>query len=38
MDKAGTLLQGYYTMMKVINKSEDESENYYKFGGRGHVP
>ena len=27
MDKAGTLLQGYYTMMKVMNKSEDEDES-----------
>ena len=27
MDKAGTLLQGYYAMMKVMNKSEDDYES-----------
>ncbi len=27
MDKEGTLLQGFYVVMKVIDKPEDESEN-----------
>ena len=27
MDKDGTVLQGLYTMMKIMNKSKDESES-----------
>ena len=27
MDKDGTVLQCFYTMMKVMTKSEDESES-----------
>jgi hypothetical protein len=27
MDKEGTLLQSFYVVMKVMNKSEDESGN-----------
>ena len=27
MDKEGTLLQGFYVVMKVMNKSEDEDES-----------
>ena len=32
MDKDGTLLQGFYVVMKVMNKSEDEDDfdNYHK--------
>ena len=34
----GALDQGYYALMKVMNKSDDEDENEYRVNGMGGSP